>query len=163
MRRFVLMVMMSALFVSCGQAVPKELSLSKELDLFTVHYPADWKAETGLGGGVTLTNASETMVMPINVMVDPNSRKNDVRSIPDILSIFQRGASGGKMWIKKLSGYQCIWAESELFGEKLALVYVPLDGVIISVQPQPRKSGNNDITSEDLKIAYMITENLEIK
>lgn len=163
MRKTIMIVVAALLLASCTKTIPKELGLKKTTDMFTVYYPAGWEVSDGLGGGVTITNPDGTIGLPIGIQTYPGARNNDVNSIPEILSIFQKPTPGGQMWIKSISGHKCIWAETDLFGQKLIMAYVPLQDTILSIQTQPRKSGEKDVTAKDLNLAQMIIENLEIK
>jgi hypothetical protein len=164
MKRTALLILSFVLLASCKTEMPKELDVSKNLDQLVIHYPSSWTCEDGLGGGATLSNKNGTMGIPFNVQVYDGAKANDVNSIPDILSIFQKPTPGGKMWIKTLSGHQCIWAESELMGQKMLYVYIPLDNAIIAIQTLARQNDKGEaVTKEDLRIAEMIVENVEIK
>jgi hypothetical protein len=164
MRNKVLLLLSLMILVSCGGGVPKELDMTKNLDQIIIHYPSSWTCQDGLGGGATVTNKNGTVGIPFNIQAYPGAKENDVNSIPEILSILQKPTQGGKMWKKNLSGHQCIWAESDLFGQKLLMVYVPLDDAIISIQTLARKNeAGENVKPEDLKMADLIVESVEIK
>ncbi len=163
MRKSFALFLAVLLLASCTKTIPKELGLKKTTDMFTVYYPAGWEVADGLGGGVTITNPDGTIGLPIGVQAYPGAKNNDVNSIPEILSIFQKPTPDGKMWIKSISGHKCIWAETDLFGQKIIMAYVPLDDTILTIQTQARQSDGKDVTPKDLNLAEMIIENLVIK
>jgi hypothetical protein len=163
MRNAIALCLIVFMLASCTGSVPAELGLKKTNDIFTVYYPQGWKAVDGLGGGVNLENANGTMLIPIGVTPDPRSKANDVNSIPEILSAFQKPVPGGSMKIARLSGYRCIRAEADVVGQKLLIVYVPLDGKILSIQMQPRRAGGQEVSASDMQLGAMVVENLEIK
>ena len=159
----ILIFLSAVVLVSCSSVVPKELSLIKDLDTIKVFYPAGWLATDGLGGGVVVENANQTVSVPINIQQYQGARKNDVESIPEIMTIARKPVQGVKMNIKRLSGLECIWLETKLFGQEMINAYVPLDNAIISISTIPRKNGETDVTTTDLELARMIIENMEIK
>lgn len=163
MRNAIASCLIAFVLASCAGSVPKELGLKKSNEVFTVFYPQGWKVVDGLGGGVNLENANGTMLIPIGLTPDPRSKANDVGSIPEILSAFQKPVPGGSMKIARLSGYRCIWAEANVVGQKLLIVYVPLDGKILSIQMQPRRAGGQEVSALDMQLGAMVVENLEIK
>lgn len=158
-----MILLFAVVLAACSAVVPKELSLIKDLDTIKVFYPAGWLATDGLGGGVTVENANQTVSVPINIQQYQGARKNDVESIPEIMTIARKPVQGVKMNIKRISGLQCIWLETKLFGQGMINAYVPLDNAIISISTIPRKNGETDVLATDLELARMIIENMEIK
>lgn len=159
-----MLVLLSVLVLgACSVSVPKELSLIKDLDMLKVFYPTGWTVADGLGGGVVIENENQTISIPINIQQYQGAQKNNVESIPEIMTIARKPAQGVKMNIKRISGLQCIWMESTVLDQVIINAFVPLDNAIISITTIPRKNGDTDVTAKDLELARMIIENMEIK
>lgn len=162
MKKFIVLLSVLVL-ASCSSAVPKELSLIKDLDMIKVFYPAGWTVTDGLGGGVVIENENQTVSIPINIQQYQGARKNNVESIPEIMTIARKPTKGVTMNIKRISGLQCIWMESTVFDQVIINAFVPLDNAIISITTIPRNNGGVDVTAKDLELARMIIDNMEIK
>jgi hypothetical protein len=158
----IILCLLTFLAVSCSAEVPKELSLIKETEMIKVHIPAGWKTSSGLGGGLVIENSTGTLVIPINIQQYLGAKINNIDSIPEILNITKKPQKGVNMSIKRLSGLKSIWVESELMGEVVVNVFVPLNDSIISIQTLA-KNENMGVSKTDLQLGHMVIENMVIK